>query len=573
MMADKKMSHLSRALIPFMGRRAAKRFEAETLDPVRAQQRRLAEIIEKNRGTAYGRAHDFGAIQSVADWRKRVPVVTYEDLRPWIDLIGRGEENVLTAEVPLLFARTSGTTAEPKLIPITRTCRRDHGDQIRTWFFHAWRDHPSIWRKKILSLVSPAVEGTTPSGIPYGSASGHIYRGLPRIVRSTYAIPYEVFEIRDWYAQVYAIMRIGIAEDIRFVGTANPSSILKLCEVADERSESLLSDLAQGTLSSDLELPPRMRALVERQLKPMPGRARALAAARSRRGGRLLPADYWPDLALIGCWKGGTVGAHVDRFGAWFDPDGTRGVPVRDWGWLSSEARGSIPVSDQGRGGVLTVGTSFYEFVDADEVEADPEGAARWRFRGVDELDLGDEYYVFLTTNGGLYRYDINDVVAVTGKHHETPLIEFRRKGRGVTSLTGEKVSVTQIVEAFDAAARGVAVSIDHFKAEADPDGIRYVFKVEAKGGIPQAARAPLLQALDDELSRRNLEYLSKRKSRRLNGPLLHIMRPGWYDAEKRRLVDAGQRMFQAKTVILVQQSLTEDSDVEAVVSLDDQQA
>src|SRR5262245_9833463 len=137
----RRMSYLSRGLIPFMGRRAAKRFEAATLAPARAQQRKLAEIIEKNRATAYGRAHDFAAIQTVADWRRRVPVVDYEDLRPWIERMGQGEENVLTAEVPLLFARTSGTTAEPKLIPVTRTCRRDHDSQIRTWFFHAWRDH------------------------------------------------------------------------------------------------------------------------------------------------------------------------------------------------------------------------------------------------------------------------------------------------------------------------------------------------------------------------------------------------------------------------------------------------
>src|SRR4029079_11445498 len=114
------MTLLSRTLIPLMGRRAARAFEESTQDAARAQRRVLAEIIEKNRGTAYGRAHDFGGIQTVAQWRQSVPVVEYEDLRPWVDRMARGEENVLTAEVPLLFARTSGTAGEPKLIPITR---------------------------------------------------------------------------------------------------------------------------------------------------------------------------------------------------------------------------------------------------------------------------------------------------------------------------------------------------------------------------------------------------------------------------------------------------------------------
>ena len=65
------------------------------------------------------------------------------------------------------------------------------------------------------------------------------------------------------------------------------------------------------------------------------------------RSGKLLPADYWPNLALIGCWKGGTVGSYIKKFPQWFDPDDDGMVPVRDWGYLSSEARGSIPLSDR----------------------------------------------------------------------------------------------------------------------------------------------------------------------------------------------------------------------------------
>src|SRR5436190_7064862 len=173
------MSLLSRTLIPMMGRRAARAFEEATFHPSKAQQRVLAEIIEGNRMTAYGRAHGFADVKTIAQWRKQVPVVDYEDLRPWVDRAAAGEECVLTAEVPILFARTSGTAGEPKLIPVTRSCRRDHESQNRTWFFHAGRDHRSIWDRRMVSLVSPAIEGYTASGIPYGSASGETYRSLP----------------------------------------------------------------------------------------------------------------------------------------------------------------------------------------------------------------------------------------------------------------------------------------------------------------------------------------------------------------------------------------------------------
>jgi hypothetical protein len=563
------MAILSRTLIPMMGRRAARRFDSAWMDPERSQQRVLARILERNRGTEYGHRFGFPDIQTLAQWRARVPVVDYEDLRPWIDRVAGGEENVLTAEVPSMFARTSGTTGRPKLIPVTRTCRRRHADQIRTWCFHAWRDHPTIWSAKVLSLVSPAVEGWTASGIAYGSASGHVYRSLPRVARSAYAIPYEVFEIRDYESQYYVIMRIGIGEDVRFLASANPSSIVRLCETADASADAMLADLANGELRRDLDLPARTRALVEERLRPRPERARALEAARARRGGRLLPADYWPRLALVGCWKGGTVGGHLARFPEWFDPDRSRPVAVRDWGYLSSEARASIPMWDTASGGVLAVDANLYEFVKADEVDADERGRSRWTYLGVDDVEVGGEYYVFLTTTGGLYRYDIDDVLAVTGVHGRTPIVEFRRKGRGVTSLTGEKVSVTQVVAAFDAVSRALGIPVDHFKAEADENRLRYVFKVEASRGIPAPARARFLRALDDELSRQNLEYDARRKSQRLDAPVLHLMRPGWHDRQKKRAVDEGGRLFQAKTIKLSVAASGQDPDLVDVVTID----
>ena len=58
------------------------------------------------------------------------------------------------------------------------------------------------------------------------------------------------------------------------------------------------------------------------------------------------------------------------------------------------------------------------------------------------------EYYIFFTTTSGLYRYDINDVIKVTGRYNQTPQIIFLRKGRGMTNITGEKLSVNQVIEA-----------------------------------------------------------------------------------------------------------------------------
>ena len=530
------------------------------------------EIVGRNSETEYGREYGFSSIRTFEDYRARVPVVDYDGIRERIDRIVAGAKNVLTAEDPVMFAQTSGTTGDAKYIPVTPTCQgRDHSDPMRTWSFHAASKHPGIFRGKLISMVSPAVEGVTESGLPYGSTSGHIYQNMPRLVRSAYAIPYEVFLITDYEAKYYALMRVALGCDVSLVGTANPSSVLQLVEYANEHAGDLLKDLADGTLKRDLDIEPELRPVIESRLTRDPEKGRFLDKARILRSGKLLPADYWPHLALIGCWKGGTVGSYIKKFPQWFDPDEDGMVPVRDWGYLSSEARGSIPLSDQGSAGVLTIGTNVFEFVPVENLEDNPHEPESWEFHGVDEIEAGHEYYVFFTTTGGLYRYDINDVVEVVGRYNRTPTIVFKRKGRGMTNLTGEKLSVNQVIAAFESASERLGVTIDHFKAEADIERSRYVFKIEAPA-LSESLRRPLLEELDRGLGALNIEYQAKRKSLRLKDPLLWVMKAGWYEREKKALVASGKRLFQAKTILLDSKDGFKDDpeNREVVVSLGD---
>jgi hypothetical protein len=555
------MSIVAQALIAIAGGAAARRFELAAGDPTATQHRKLMSIVETNQNTEYGKEHGFSTVKSLKDWQKAVPVVTYEDLRERVERMTRGEKNVLTAEAPVMFAKTSGTTGQAKYIPVTPTCQgRDHADQLRAWLHYARRDHPEMFRGKVLSLVSPAVEGHTPSGIPYGSTSGVVYRDMPWAVKGTYAAPYPVFEIEDYEAKYYCLMRISMANEITCVATANPSSVVKMCEMANSHADALLRDVADGSLRADLDIAKPIRELLVARCRPMPDKARHLEQARKTRSGKLLPVDYWPNLALIACWKGGTVGHYVERFSQWFDPDGRKSIPVRDWGYLSSEARCSIPVSDEGCGGVLTVAGNVYEFVEVEELEKNPDSPEAWRMLGVDEVEVGKQYYIFITTTGGLYRYDINDIIEVVGRYRQTPVIAFCRKGRGMTSITGEKVSVDQVIEAFERSAREVAIEVSHFKAEADTEGERYVFKVEAATSIPQERLRSMLEALEKHLSDLNIEYAAKRKSLRLNPPVLMVMKTGWYDSGKQRLVAEGKRLFQAKTILL-SESGTKEAD------------
>lgn len=542
------MTLLARSIIALVTRRAGRRFEQATQNPVEAQRQLLRQVVGRNRDTVYGRAYKFAGIQTLEDYRQQVPVVGYEAIRHYIDRVTRGETNVLTAEAPLLFAQTSGTTGDPKYIPVTPTCRKGGG--MKVWLHYARLAHPQAFAGKLLTIVSPAIEGYTEGGLPFGSTSGMVVKEMPRLVQSAYAVPYDVYEIKDYNAKYYTIMRLGLQENISLVATANPSSILKLAELADHFADNLIRDVHDGTLNREISLEPQIRQVIEQRLRPLPRRAQELEAARRRRDGKLLPADYWPALGMLGCWKGGTVGAYIERLHDWYDPESKGMPPVRDMGYLASEARMSIPVSDQGAGGVLTVHLNLFEFVPVEQIDEDPYGEGKWDFVGVDGIEVGLEYYVFITTTGGLYRYDMNDVIEVVGRYNRTPVIEFRRKGRGMTNMTGEKLSVNQLMEAMARADAAVEAAIHHYRAEPDFKRSLYVFKVEA-GQLPAERHGDLLRAIDQALGELNIEYQAKRSSGRLQAPILQVMRTGWYQRKKEQLVAEGKRLFQAKTVLL----------------------
>lgn len=542
------MSGVANVFIAYAARRAAAPFERAVADTRAAQNALLAERMRRNRDTDYGREYGFAEIRSLDDYAKRVPVVDYEDLRPRIDRITRGEKNVLTAEDPVLFAQTSGTTGKPKFIPVTPTCRKAGG--LTVWLHYARHDHPGMFKGQIVTIVSPAIEGYTEGHLPYGSTSGMVVKEMPGIVQSAYAVPYDAFEIESYEAKYYALLRLGLAANVTFLATANPSSVLMLAEMADRNAESLIRDVRDGALSDAFEVSPAIRAALAPRLKADPARAKALEAMRARRG-RLVPADYWPGMALLGCWKGGTVGAYIKKLHAWYDPDGEGMVPVRDMGYLASEARMSVPISDRGSGGVLTVHSNVFELVPAEDVDARPDDHESWRYLPAADVEVGKEYYVFITTSGGLYRYDINDVIEVVDRYKTAPVVEFRRKGRGMTNMTGEKLSVNQLIQAIQVAAEAVGTQVAHFRGEPDLQESRYVFKLELAAPLAADRRRVLLESIDHELGRLNIEYQAKRKSDRLRAPVLQVMREGWYERGKQKLVAEGRRLFQAKTILL----------------------
>jgi sterol desaturase/sphingolipid hydroxylase (fatty acid hydroxylase superfamily) len=510
-------------------------------NPMRAQHALLARILSENRATSFGRKHGFAQLGSYAAYAAAVPVMDFEALRPYTDAeIERGER-ALTAEAPLQYMRTSGSTGKPKDIPLTEGHLRALRAIQRTSVAFQYRICPEAFSGSILAIVSPAEEGRLANGKPYGAASGIVAAGTPALVKEKFVLPAEALAVADAQVKYLLILRLALGRpEITYFGSANSTTPLALMKLYREHQAALLADLRNGGFFLADRLPAGVRAALRNRLEPQPGRALELEALRAC-GAAPRIADLWPRLRMVVTWTCGSAGVSVAALRRELDP-GTR---VFELGYVASEFRGTLTLGGHAGTGLPTFDTHFFEFVERGRWDrGEPE------YLTLGELRKGAEYYVIVTTAAGLYRYFINDLVQVTGFLHATPLLKFMQKGKGVTSLTGEKLYESQLLEALGASMAELGLDARFVMMLADEEAGGYRLYVEPDRA-PAFAAACLADRVDARLRKLNVEYEGKRASERLAAPSAAWLRPETGEAYKRHCVARGQREGQFKCVAL----------------------
>jgi hypothetical protein len=218
-------------------------------------------------------------------------------------------------------------------------------------------------------------------------------------------------------------------------------------------------------------------------------------------------------------------------------------IPIRDFGCLSTEARTSIPMDDSKDGGVLAISTNFYEFIPKEDMSK-----RRKRFLLCNELEKGKEYFIIVTTPGGLYRYNIDDIITVRGFFNSTPMIEFVQKGLNAISVMGEKLYESQLNEAVNRAVDKNKLLLEFFSAFVQPDKPpRYIFLVEFDGSVSATGKKELLRSIEEELGKENAEYKYVRDSQLLNSPILKVVKKGEFERYRARRVMEGANDSQFK--------------------------
>lgn len=504
-----------------------RRFLADARRSRDLQHRVLLEKIRRNAESDFGRDHGFSEIRSLADFRCRVPVATFEYYRDYVERVKNGQTSAMFgpgAKV-LMMAMTSGTTSKAKHIPITQEAFDEYRRGWNLWGIGVYRDHSDLLRKLNLKFGSNWRQSRTAGGIPCGNISGLVAETAPWLIKRRFVAPSAALRINDPLAKHYTILRIALStRRIGMIGTANPSTLVEVAKMANSRRDSLIRDIFEGTLSNHIELPGDVR----KELAPVLGRAnRSRARELERiveRTGTLYPRDCWPGLSLVTVWMGGSVGVYLPRLEEYY------GRPaIRDHGLSASEGRMTVPLRDHSSAGVLEFVTNFFEFIPEEE-----HGKSDATVLEAHELEVDRNYYILLTTSAGLYRYDIHDVVRCVGFEGTAPILAFLNKGAFFSSITGEKLTEFQVVSAVRQSFEELRLPIQHFTVApvmGERPGYLLLLEPDAHGG----RREELAGLVESHLGRLNCEYAEKSRTGRLEPLAIREVPSGTWDSFRRQ--------------------------------------
>ncbi len=438
--------------------------------PVASQQKVFRELIEKASSTAFGRDHDFASIRDHADFVRRVPVRDYEALRPYVDRVVAGDEDILWPGKPLYFAKTSGTTSGAKYIPLTKESMPYHIKAARNAilsYIHETGKADFVDGKMIFLQGSPELE--TKNGIQLGRLSGIVAHYVPGYLQRNRMPSWETNCIDDWETKVDAIVTETLPERMAVI-----SGIPSWVQMYFEK-------------------------LVERTGKPV--------------------GDIFPDFSLF-IYGGVNFEPYRRRFRELIgrDVDSIELFPASEgfFAYQDTQAeKGMLLLLDAG---------IFYEFIKADTFF--DENPRRYT---IGEVEVGVNYAMILSTNAGLWAYDIGDTIAFTSLAPYRVVVTGRLKH--YISAFGEHVIGKEVEEAMREAVAGSDAVIQEFTVapQVNPEtGLPYHEWLVEFGTEPSDPDAFAL-AIDASLRKQNKYYDDLISGKVLRTAIVTSVAPGGF--------------------------------------------
>ena len=371
-------------------------------DPVAVQDQVFKELIQKASTTQFGKDHNFSAIQSHEDFVNQVPIRDYEGLKCYVDQVVKGEETILWPGKPLYFAKTSGTTSGAKYIPLTKESIPYHIEAARNAilsYIHETGNTDFVDGKMIFLQGSP--ELTEKNGIKLGRLSGIVAHFVPKYLQKNRLPSWETNCIEDWETKVDAIVEETFHQNMTVI-SGIPSWVQMYFEKLKDKAQQPIGDLFKNF-----------------------------------------------NLFIYG-------GVNYEPYRAKFENLTGRKVDSIEL-FPASEGFFAYQDSQKEKGMLLLLNSGiFYEFIKADEFFT--ENPKRFTIK---EVEIGVNYVLIISTNAGLWAYNIGDTIAFTSTKPYRVVVTGRIKH--YISAFGEHVIGKEVETALQNAISGTNISVNEF--------------------------------------------------------------------------------------------------------------
>lgn len=371
-------------------------------NPIETQQKIFRQLISEAKNTAFGKDHDFESITSFEDFANQVPVRDYEELKLYVDRVVSGEENVLWPGKPLYFAKTSGTTSGAKYIPLTKESMPYHIEAARNailCYINETGKADFVDGKMIFLQGSPEMQEK--NGIKLGRLSGIVAHYVPAYLQKNRLPSLETNCIEDWETKVDAIVEETKNEDMTVI-SGIPSWVQMYFEKLQKNTGKKVGDLFKNF-----------------------------------------------NLFIYG-------GVNFEPYRAKFENLIGRRVDSIEL-FPASEGFFAFQDSQKGKGMLLLLNSGiFYEFIEASTFfDENPKRLT------IGEVKTGVNYVMIISTNAGLWAYNLGDTVQFTSTNPYRVLVSGRIKH--FISAFGEHVIGKEVEEAMNKAMAKFNFAITEF--------------------------------------------------------------------------------------------------------------
>ena len=461
------------------------------------QEKILLEILKTNKNTEYLKIFETESQilnaenekELIEKFQNKIPIVNYEDIKEFVEREKSGESNVLLSDKIKLFELTSGSTSDVKYIPYTKKFLKSYMNGVFSWIYNLYQNNKRLFLGSSYWSVSPILkrEAVTSGGIRVGIEDDTSYfdKVSAFFLNKLFTVPKEIKNTQNMedFLLITAVFLL-LSENLAMISVWSPSFLMILLDFIEKNHKVICQIVKSEDLGTEffadknlgnkkyfqiiqkkyrkLWKKNRSKFLInyfekyEKNILSKNDKTQNLEITeknnenkfiaenknlKTKLGNKIVEnfVDYsviWEKLSLVSCW------ADSDSYEIFiklkeklnFDKK-NMDLKFQGKGLMSTECIVSFPLENVENGSVVAYNSFFYEFIQisGDELENSSP-------KLLDELEMGERYCVVVTTNAGLYRYNTNDIVKVTGFYHKIPVVKFVGRMNNFSDIVGEKL-------------------------------------------------------------------------------------------------------------------------------------